>query len=204
MLETPPNSCAALDLSPERGCHLSLVKSWLAADSATALQGALTQSLTWEAREIVLFGKRVLQPRLIAWAGDRPYHYSGQTLEAREFPHPIKEIQIQLEKRIGHSFNHVLLNRYRNGEDSMGWHSDDERELGKAPTLASLSLGCPRRFLLRPRPSNTNTRKLELWLEHGDLLVMAGALQARYQHSVPKQRGLAAERINLTFRKVQV
>jgi alkylated DNA repair dioxygenase AlkB len=116
----------------------------------------------------------------------------------------LQELKERVERHVGCQFNHVLLNRYRSGQDSMGWHSDDERALGADPVLASLSLGCSRRFLLRPRAALSQSPSLEILLEHGDLLLMGGTLQQRYQHSVPKQGAVRAERINLTFRRVHV
>ncbi|HWN16220.1 MAG TPA: alpha-ketoglutarate-dependent dioxygenase AlkB, partial [Candidatus Dormibacteraeota bacterium] len=161
----------------------------------TGLRG----ELDWEQREIVLFGRRVLQPRLIAWAGDLAYRYSGQTLEPRPFTPTARRLLANVSARAGVSFNHVLLNRYRSGEDSMGLHSDDEPELGPDPLVAIASLGTARRLVVKPRRKQDRERQ-ELSLGHGALLVMGGTCQRHYVHGVPRQAGVHAERISLTFR----
>jgi alkylated DNA repair dioxygenase AlkB len=190
------------DLSPEEGCHLVLLKNWLTATEATALEQGLLDGQNWEERAIVMFGRKVLQPRLVAWAGERSYQYSGQTLRPRQFSPELQAIQDRIASYTGHQFNHVLINRYRDGQDSIGWHSDNERSLGKIPYIASLSLGAPRHFLVRPKTTNIQSPNLDLLLDHGDLLLMGGNLQQLYQHSIPKQPGLKTARINLTFRTV--
>ena len=114
----------------------------------------------------------------------------------------MSDIRSQIEAAAGTSFNTVLLNQYRNGKDSMGWHSDDEASLGPQPTIASLSLGATRRFVLRHRyRRELQTRSLTL--EHGALLVMAGDTQRHWHHAVPKTRQPVGPRINLTFRLVR-
>jgi alkylated DNA repair dioxygenase AlkB len=114
----------------------------------------------------------------------------------------LKELGEQLAAFSGHSFNSVLLNYYRTGSQSMGWHSDDERELGTAPTIASISLGGPRRFLLRHR-RRKDLSVHEIVLGHGSLLLMSGESQSAWRHSVPKTTRLVAPRVNLTFRQIQ-
>lgn len=155
----------------------------------------------WEQREIVLFGRRVLQPRLIAWTGSLGYRYSGQTLEPRAPTPATAAILARVGAHTGEPFNHILLNRYRDGADSMGMHADDEPELGPDPVVATLSLGATRRFVVKPRrPSLGPGHTLELG--HGSLLVMRGTCQRHYVHGVPRQKGAAGERISLTFRRV--
>jgi alkylated DNA repair dioxygenase AlkB len=166
----------------------------------------LWRELDWSQKEIKLFGRRLLQPRLIAWYGDPEavYSYSGLTLEPLSW-HPLL---LQLRERIqlfsGHRFNSVLANAYRDGRDSMGWHSDDERELGRNPVIASLSLGATRRFLLRPRQAEPGVRRVSLALApgHGSLLLMQGDSQQRFQHALPRSRQAMGLRINLTYRLV--
>jgi alkylated DNA repair dioxygenase AlkB len=146
----------------------------------------------------VLFGREVLQPRLIAWYGDVPYRYSGRTLDPSPMIPPISAITEQVSATCETEFNHVLLNRYRDGNDSMGRHRDDEPELGDAPTVATLSLGARRRF-------SVYRSKQRVWTEGlgaGDLLVMRGRFQHELAHELPKQRSVKAERISLTFRKI--
>ena len=149
----------------------------------------------------MLFGRRILQPRLIAWAGDLGYRYSGQTLEPRAFTPAAATLLARVTARAGAPFNHVLVNRYRSGDDSMGLHADDEPELGRDPLVATVSLGVARRFVVRPR-KKSDPRRCELSLGHGALLVMGGSCQRHYVHGVPRQPGLAGERISLTFRRL--
>lgn len=183
-----------------RGGALELDAEWLSPTDATALLNELVRDVAWEARDIVLFGKRILQPRLVAWAGDVPYRYSGQTLEARAFPDVLRSVTARVSSHTGVPFNHVLLNRYRDGNDSMGFHADDEPELGEAPTIASVSLGVTRRFVLRPRRGNDE--RIDVLLEHGTLLVMHAPCQGHYRHAIPKEPGVVGERVSLTLRHV--
>lgn len=171
--------------------------AWLA--DADAVLATLRDELRWEQRAIVLFGRSVLQPRLIAWAGELAYRYSGQTLEPRAFTPTLARLLRAVGERAGVPFNHVLANRYRDGRDSMGLHADDEAELGADPVVATLSLGATRRLVVKPR------RKSEalvpaLDLEHGSLLIMGGTCQRHYVHGIPRQPRVLDERISLTFR----
>jgi len=189
------------------GAWVELSEGWLSAEEAARLQHALTLELRWEQREIVLFGRPILQPRLIAWAGQLPYRYSGQTLEPRAWPPPLEAQMLPLAERVaraaGAAFNHVLINRYRDGNDSMGYHADDEPELGPEPCVATLSLGQTRRFSLRAERARASERALSLPLTAGSLLVMGGSCQRHYRHAIPKEpRLLVGERISLTFRCV--
>lgn len=181
---------------------------FLAPGEADRLFDSLWRNLHWERREIVLFGRRLLQPRLVAWYGDpgASYRYSGLTLQPRPWPRALAGLRRQIERRSGCRFNAVLANGYRDGADSMGWHSDDEPELGVRPCIASLSLGAERVFLLRPRTPDAHGKRpsMRQVLEHGSLLLMRGDSQALYQHSLPKTRRPVGPRINLTFRRVAV
>jgi alkylated DNA repair dioxygenase AlkB len=183
------------------GAWLEYRAGWLPAALATTLKQTLIETVDWEQRSIWLFGRPIMQPRLISWCGSVGYRYSGQTLEPRRVPPIIAELLESVSDCARVRFNHVLLNRYRNGEDSMGWHADDEAELGKNPAIASLSLGVARRFLLKPKRA-AHGRSLHLTLEHGSLLLMGGSCQHHYRHCVPKQALLAEERVNLTFRAI--
>ncbi|HUG37329.1 MAG TPA: alpha-ketoglutarate-dependent dioxygenase AlkB [Candidatus Limnocylindrales bacterium] len=166
---------------------------------ADGLLAALGEEMAWEQREIVLFGRPVLQPRLIAWAGDLGYRYSGQTLPPRAFTPAAGGLLTRICERVGVPFNHVLANRYRTGADSMGFHADDEAELGRDPVVAIVSLGTPRRFVLKPRRASLGEGQ-SLALGLGSLLVMGGTCQRHYVHGVPRQAGVAGERISLTVR----
>ncbi|MGH8564145.1 MAG: alpha-ketoglutarate-dependent dioxygenase AlkB family protein [Gammaproteobacteria bacterium] len=174
--------------------------TWIPEREADALLEALRHELAWEQREVVLFGRRVLQPRLIAWAGDLGYRYSGQTLEPRAFTPVMERLLWRVRERTGVPFNHVLVNRYRDGGDSMGFHADDEPGLGEDPVVATLSLGAPRRFVLKPRRHAGERHTLDLGL--GSLIVMRGTCQRDYYHGVPRQPGFLGERMSLTFRKI--
>src|SRR5262249_1847509 len=147
------------------GAWLEHDAAWLPAAEADAGLGALRDELTWEQREIVLFGRRVLQPRLIAWAGDLGYRYSGQTLEPRPFTETAARLLARVRDAAGAPFNHVLVNRYRSGDDSMGLHADDEPELGPDPVVAIVSLGAARRLAVRPRRKGDRAR-YDLQLRH--------------------------------------
>ncbi|QII27704.1 alpha-ketoglutarate-dependent dioxygenase AlkB [Stenotrophomonas maltophilia] len=174
--------------------------SWLARPEADALQQALQAEIPWETHRIRMFGNWVDSPRLSCWIGDPQarYRYSGAEFVPHPWPHVLGALRDRLQAQGVGRFNSVLLNRYRGGTDYMGWHSDDEPELGPAPLIASLSLGAARRFLLRRR--DDTMRKAEFLLGHGDLLLMGGATQRHYQHALPKMARVQGERINLTFR----
>lgn len=173
--------------------------AWMARAEAETLLSELREGLAWEQREIVLFGRRILQPRLIAWAGDLPYRYSGQTLEPRAFTPALAGVLGRVRDRAGVPFNHVLANRYRSGDDSMGLHADDEPELGPDPVVAIVSLGVPRRLVVKPRRKSLGAAR-EFSLGPGSVLIMGGTCQRHYVHGVPRQPRVDAERISLTFR----
>jgi alkylated DNA repair dioxygenase AlkB len=183
------------------GAWLDHDPGWLPPGEADAMLAALREEMAWEQREIVLFGRRILQPRLIAWAGDLGYRYSGQTLEPRAFTPAVGRLLARVRSRCGVAFNHVLANRYRSGDDSMGLHADDEPELGPDPVVAIVSLGVTRRLVIRPRRRQDRARH-DRDLSHGALLVMGGRCQRHYVHGVPRQGGLEGERISLTFRRL--
>jgi alkylated DNA repair dioxygenase AlkB len=187
---------ARLDLG--EGAWVELVRGWCADEGAVF--ASLLLELAWEARTIVLFGKPVMQPRLVAWAGERPYRYSGRTLPPSPLGPALSTLRSRVEAHVGQRFDHVLVNRYRDGSDSMGWHADAEPELGPNPTIASISLGAPRRFVLRH--AREKGRAYEAQLGRGDLLVMGGACQHLFRHAVPKDASARGERINVTLRKV--
>ncbi len=169
---------------------------------ADALFARLHGEIEWRQEEIVIFGERKRVPRLVAWHGDpgAAYTYSGVQHEPEPWTAALGEIRARVEALAGYAFNAVLLNRYRSGADGMGWHSDDEPELGRNPVVASVSLGAPRRFRMRHRHRRELT--LDLDLAHGSLLVMEGATQHHWVHAVPKTARPVGERINLTFRRI--
>jgi len=194
----------AMLFPPERaalpGADVRHLPGWLPPARAEALQSALVTGVPWEIHRIRMFGRWVDSPRLSCWIGDPQarYRYSGADFVPHPWPGFLLLLRDQLQQACDARFNSVLLNRYRDGKDSMGWHSDDEPELGHAPLIASLSLGETRRFLLRRR--DDHHCKVEYLLGHGDLLVMTGSTQRHCQHALPKMARAADERINLTFR----
>lgn len=174
----------------------------LAPATATRLFETLRREIDWHGEEILMFGRRVPVPRRVAWHGDpgASYTYSGTAHEPLPWTDALLEIRARASELTGASYNSVLLNLYRDGRDGMGWHSDDEPELGVNPVIASVSLGVERRFCLRHRRSRDLRR--EVILEHGSLLCMAGATQHHWLHALPKASWCNGERINLTFRRV--
>lgn len=157
--------------------------------------------LPWEVHRIRMFGRVVDSPRLSAWIGDEDaaYRYSG----TRFAPHPWTPTLLALRDRVavacGASFNSVLANLYRDGADRMGWHSDDEAELGTAPVIASVSLGAERAFRFRAKAGG---EPVNIELPHGSLLRMGGDTQRLYKHELPVRRRVLKPRINLTFRMI--
>ncbi|MCC3154091.1 alpha-ketoglutarate-dependent dioxygenase AlkB [Hymenobacter sp. BT770] len=178
--------------------------AFLPTAEADTLLTQLTAEVTWEQRAIRLFGQEVPQPRLTAWYGDPAarYTYSGLSWEPRPWTPVLLCLRQRIEAATSSTFNSVLLNYYRDGRDSMGWHADDEPELGPAPVIASLSLGATRRFRLRPRAGLAHA-PLGLDLHSGSLLLMRGATQRHWQHALPKTARPLGPRLNLTFRWVE-
>ena len=163
----------------------------------------LQHNIKWEQKKIKIFGKELDQPRLTAFYGDSalPYTYSNLTWYALPWTPLLAEIKKEVEHFCDTHFTSVLLNLYRAGGDSMGWHSDDEPELGENPIIASVSFGAARKFSFRHRKEKQ--RKFDLELTHGSLLLMKGATQANWQHQLPKTKKVEAPRVNLTFRIIQ-
>lgn len=185
--------------------NLRFFSKFLARSDASRYFECFMGSTPWQDKEVVVWGKRYLQPRLVAWFGEQgtSYSYSGTTL----IPHPWSPRLLELRRRVQEylcsEFNSVLLNLYRNERDRMGWHSDDEPELGAHPVIASLSLGAPRVFQLKHkyRPE-LGVRSFEL--PPGSLFVMSGETQRFWLHSIRKEVKPTAPRINLTFRQIQI
>lgn len=175
--------------------------AFLSSTDARSLFNVLHAEVDWAQRDIRLFGRQVPQPRLMAWSADAGvrYRYSGLQLDPQTWHPRVDQIRQELWRTVRCRFNSVLLNLYRDGHDSMGWHADDEPELGPEPVIASLSLGATRRLRLRPRSGGPG---VGFDLENGSLLLMSGASQALWQHAVPKTKREVGPRINLTFRRV--
>ncbi|MGE4430535.1 MAG: alpha-ketoglutarate-dependent dioxygenase AlkB [Sphingobium sp.] len=167
------------------------------------LFGRLREEIDWRQESITLFGKTHLQPRLICWMGDPgcSYRYSGKRWEPQGWHRLVAMLRDRVERLAAARFNSVLLNYYRDGQDSMGYHADDEAELGPRPIIASLSLGAERIMHLRHRHDRSEpTRRIAL--ADGSLLVMRGDMQANWKHAIPKRRSATGPRINLTFRMI--
>ncbi|RUL64266.1 alpha-ketoglutarate-dependent dioxygenase AlkB [Dyella dinghuensis] len=193
---------------PLPGADVRYAASWLVKDEADRLLERLLDEISWEQHRFLMFGREVSAPRLSCWIGGpgTTYMYSRTRFEPRTWTPSLTPLRARLEQFCGAHFNSVLANLYRDGRDSMGWHSDDEPELGEQPVIASLSLGATRRFRLRRRvPRGTRLAPadtMECPLAHGSLLLMAGATQRLYQHDLPKSAAVDTPRINLTFRYI--
>jgi Alkylated DNA repair protein len=172
---------------------------FLSPDEADRWYQCLLQRVAWQQLPIRMFGQVHLQPRLICWYGEASYTYSHLTLPVTAWPDWFLPLKQKVEQAVGARFNGVLLNYYRNGQDSMGWHSDDEPELGENPLIASLSLGATRRFSLKHKHEPL---KQTVQLTNGSLLVMGGRMQHHWLHALPKMARVHDGRINLTFRQI--
>ncbi|WP_309685314.1 alpha-ketoglutarate-dependent dioxygenase AlkB [Armatimonas sp.] len=170
---------------------------------ATRLLAELTQTIPWRQDQIRLFGRWVDQPRLTAWHGDPgcSYTYSGMTMQPQAWTAELLAIKERIEPVAGVVFNSVLLNYYRTERDSMGWHSDDEKELGENPVIASVNLGATRRFHFKHK--SHKEQRVALDLTAGSLLIMAGTTQHFWLHQLPKSARSLEPRINLTFRVIR-
>ncbi|MGZ5006392.1 MAG: alpha-ketoglutarate-dependent dioxygenase AlkB family protein [Methylobacter sp.] len=181
--------------------ELYLYKGFYRLSEADLLLEQLKTGLAWQEEAIFIYGRSVKVPRLMCWYGDSGacYRYSGVDHQPIPWTPLLQAVREKVERQCLCTFNSVLANLYRDGNDSMGCHADDEKELGANPVIASLSLGDERLFKLHHK---TTKDKLDMVLAHGDLLVMAGALQHHWMHAVPKTKKAKTARINLTFRKI--
>lgn len=175
---------------------------FIAKDQSYFLFDQLQEEIEWEQYPITIFGKTYMQPRLIAWYGQEgiAYSYSNTQLIAKVWTPTLLKIKEKVEATSGTTFNSVLLNLYRDGQDSMGWHSDDEKELGKRPIIASVSLGAVRKLQFRKKANKKE--KMGIDLASGSLLLMKGDTQQQWQHQIAKTKKCLNPRINLTFRHI--
>jgi alkylated DNA repair dioxygenase AlkB len=162
----------------------------------------LMQNIHWEKDQVIIFGKNITTKRKVAWYGDSEYlyTYSSTTKRALTWTKDLFELKQIVEKYAETKFNSCLLNLYHNGNEGMGWHSDDEKPLGKNNTIASLSFGAERKFSFKHKQTK---QTVSLVLEHGSLLVMKGTTQSNWLHSLPKSKNMTQPRINLTFRTIR-
>ena len=171
--------------------------------SSKIILNNLHSNIKWTNDKVKMYGKSLILKRRVAWYADsgKSYTYSGLKKDPLPFTSELKTIKAKVEKKTNVVFNSVLLNDYENGHISMGWHSDDEKELGKNPTIASLSFGASRDMFFRNK-NNPNLKVIKILIENGSLLVMKGKTQHFWQHSIPKRLKVKQRRINLTFRTI--
>lgn len=177
----------------------SYIPQWLSNVDANLLMQHLMDEICWESGEVFLFGKRIPMPRLTAWFGPE-YQYSGFTHPEKKMNNSLQNLCFKLSQETGFPFNGVLLNYYRNGQDSMGFHADNEKKLGLSPAIASISLGETREMRIKHKHDKKMYTKINL--EHGSLLLMLPGMQENFLHEIPKRKNIANPRINLTFRQL--
>lgn len=177
--------------------------SFYNADECHHLFESLLHSVSWESDRIQMFGKLITTSRKVAWFGDPEclYTYSGVQKSPQRWTRELLQIKQQLEQKTGNSYNSCLLNLYHAGNEGMGWHSDDEKELDSSAPIASLSLGARRKFAFRHKQDKTTS---SLFLENGSLLMMYPPIQERWHHALLKTQSAIGPRINLTFRKIRL
>ena len=165
----------------------------------------LTEEIPWVQNKIKFYGKESLVPRLESWHGDEgmSYTYSGIKMDAKPWTKNLLMIKESIEPIAKTTFNSVLINYYRDGKDRVAWHSDDEKELGKNPVIASVSLGAERKFKLRHKNYKENQLQYEVFLQNGSLLMMSGSTQHHWLHEIPRTAKPIGPRINLTFRVIK-
>jgi alkylated DNA repair dioxygenase AlkB len=203
IISTKANSKAESGLTViENGEYIFYPDFFTKSESDMYLQ-KLRTDCEWKQESMNMYGKQVAFPRLTAWYGenDKPYSFSGITLAPKIWTKELVEIKEKIEPVSKVRFNSVLLNRYRSGNDSISWHTDAEKELGRNPIITSVNFGATRKFQLRHVKTK---KKLEIELTHGSLLIMQGELQHFWQHQVPKTSQNVSERINLTFRVIKL
>lgn len=161
----------------------------------------LITDIKWKQESIKMYGKEIPFPRLTAWYGnqDKPYSFSGITLQPHPWSPGLLKVKSDIEEKANVVFNSVLLNRYRDGSDSISWHTDAEKELGKNPVIASVNFGAERKFQLKHIETGD---RIDILLKHGSLLIMQGELQHYWKHQIPKTKKPIGERVNLTFRVI--
>ena len=189
-------------------------KNWLPQDGTVNYYGKLftaieanyyldklLTTIEWRNDEAIIFGKKIITKRKVAWYGEKPYEYtySNTTKYALSWTTELLELKTLIEKETGETFNSCLLNLYHNGEEGMAWHSDGEADLKKDGAIGSLSFGAERKFAFKHKQTN---EKVELLLEHGSLLVMKDTTQTHWLHRLPPTKKVTTPRVNLTFRTI--
>ncbi|MFT3795465.1 alpha-ketoglutarate-dependent dioxygenase AlkB family protein [Flavobacterium sp.] len=183
--------------------EISYFPDFFSRETADDFFAKLRDDIPWQQDDITVFGKTHPQPRLTALFGNegKPYAYSGIVMQPHHWTPLLVYVKEAIEAISGVSFTTVLLNYYRDGRDSNGWHADNEKELGRNPVIASVSLGAERFFHLQH--NSIKEEKLKILLEHGSLLLMRGTTQHLWKHQIPKTTKPIGPRINLTFRIIR-
>jgi len=197
---TPSLFREPVELLPFDGSAI-LCHDFISADRSGDIFGTLLRETNWEDHDVVLFGKRIAEPRLSTWhsEADITYRYSGSLRTPQPWSKLLESLRDECSAKTGAQFNAVFVNLYRDGADGVGWHADNEPCNGPEPTIASLSFGATRRFDLRHRESRET---VSAQLDAGSLLVMSGLSQRAWVHRVPQSKRIKEPRVNLTFRNV--
>ncbi len=192
------------------------IKNWLPKDGIVHYYGQilnkeqadfylnnLMDSIEWRNDEAIIFGKKIITKRKVAWYGDKPFQYTYSNISKYALPwtKELLELKLLIEKESGETFNSCLLNLYHNGDEGMAWHSDGETDLKKNGAIGSLSFGAERKFAFKHKESK---EKVELHLQHGSLLVMKDTTQTFWLHRLPPTKKVITPRVNLTFRTIEV
>lgn len=187
---------------PLKDANVLYLEQFYNSETSNILFNTLRKEIQWQQDNIKLFGKTYKQPRLTALyaENEKPYSYSNITMYPESFFKDLEQIKSDIEEKIAHKFTTCLANLYRSGNDSNGWHSDNEKELGHNPVIASLSLGATRSFQLKHKTDSSQRFNIEL--PSGSLLIMKGTTQEFWKHQIPKTKKHVGERINLTFRTI--
>lgn len=184
--------------------ELFLYENFFSLEESNRLFNSLKENIKWQQDHIKIYDKLLDLPRLTAWYGDnnKTYTYSGISMNPHSWNDDLLFIKERIEKESGVTFTSCLLNYYRTGKDSVGWHQDNEKELGKNPTIASVSFGDTRTFQLK-HIKIKDLKKIDIPLDHGSFLLMKGTIQHFWKHQIPKTRQNVGPRINLTFRIIK-
>ena len=187
---------------PLKDANVLYLEQFYNSETSNFLFNTLRKEIQWQQDNIKLFGKTYKQPRLTALyaENEKPYSYSNITMYPESFFKELEQVKSDIEEKIAHKFTTCLANLYRTGNDSNGWHSDNEKELGHNPVIASLSLGATRSFQLKHKTDSSLRFNIEL--PSGSLLIMKGTTQEFWKHQIPKTKKHVGERINLTFRTI--
>ena len=183
--------------------YVEYIENFFDFDQSQLYMEHLTNDIKWKREKIRMWGKEIVTKKRIAWYADKgkSYTYSGSTFRPDQWSELLLEIKKYVEQYMNFQFNSVLLNEYPNGKVGMGWHSDDERELGIDPIIASLSFGANRDFIFKHK-TDKSVDNIKIHLKSGSLLLMLGSTQHHWKHSLPKRLKVREPRINLTFRKI--